>query len=126
MRIQVGLSSKGKNTMDFLEGISKKQQPAVLNEIGIKGVSALSRATPKDTSETANSWSHKVIPTSKGFDVAWYNAAHPNTSVPVALLLQYGHGTRNGGYVPGRDYINPALRPIFESASDKILKELIN
>ena len=112
--------------MSFLEGISKPKQPAVLNEIGIKGVSALARATPKDTSETANSWSYKVVSTDKGFDVAWYNTAHSHTSAPVALLLQYGHGTRNGGYVPGRDYINPALRPIFETASDKILKEMIN
>lgn len=112
--------------MDFLNKISRKQQPSVLNDIGSKGVASLSRATPKDTSETANSWSYKIINSSKGYDIAWYNTAHPHTSAPVALLLQYGHGTRNGGYVPGTDYINPALRPIFDNAADRILKEMIN
>lgn len=112
--------------MSFLEGIKKSSQVPTLHGIGASGVSALARSTPVDSSETANSWSYKLVPTGKGMDVAWFNSAHAHTSTPVAILLQYGHGTRNGGYYPGQDYINPALRPVFDSASTKLLRGMVN
>lgn len=87
-----------------------------LDKYGQEGVAALSAATPVDTGKTAASWSYTISNTRDGVTITWKNSNVVN-GVPIALILQYGHGTRNGGYVQGRDYINPAIRPVF----DKIL-----
>ena len=88
---------------------------------GATGISALSRATPKESSETAISWYYEIIDKPGYFAIHWYNSnvVHPG-NIPIAVLIQYGHGTRRGGYVQGRDYINPAMRPIF----DQILADM--
>ena len=88
------------------------------------GVIALSRATPIDTGKTAESWSYEIKTTTKGMVVYWTNSNIVN-GFNVAIGLQYGHGTKNGGYVRGLDYINPAIRPIFEEIADKIWTEVV-
>lgn len=91
----------------------------ILDRFGQEGVAALSSATPVDSSFTANSWDYEVVETGNSYSIIWTNSNVVN-GVPVAILLQYGHGTGTGGYVQGRDYINPAIKPIF----DKIAKEV--
>lgn len=88
-----------------------------------EGVIALSRATPVDSGKTAESWSYTVKTTSKGVVVYWTNSNVIN-GFNVAIGLQYGHGTGTGGYVRGLDYINPAIRPVFESIANDIWQEV--
>lgn len=114
-----------KNTEAFLKRASKFNIDAILDRYGKEGVSALSAATPKDTGETANSWYYKV---NKGKDIitiTWSNS-HIVDGVPIAIILQYGHATRNGGYVEGRDYINPAIRPIFDRIANRAWEEVMH
>lgn len=114
-----------KNTEAFLKRASKFNIDAILDRYGKEGVSALSAATPKDTGETANSWYYKV---NKGKDIitiTWSNS-HIVNGVPIAIILQYGHATRNGGYVEGRDYINPAIRPMFDRIANRAWEEVMH
>ena len=90
-----------------------------LEKYGQKGVDALSAATPKDTGLTAASWSYEIRNNQNELEIVWKNSNVVN-GYPIAVLIQYGHGTRNGGYVQGLDYINPTMKPIF----DEIVKEL--
>jgi hypothetical protein len=94
-----------------------------LNRCGQAGIAALSAATPVDTGKTASSWDFKVVQTAKGVKIAWFNS-NVNNGVPIAILIQYGHGTRNGGFVQGRDYINPAMKPIFDKLANDMWKEV--
>ena len=92
------------------------------------GVEALSNNTPKDTGLTAASWSYQVnYPSKDLIEIAWYNSnmIYENNQVSVAVLLQYGHGTRNGGWVEGRDYINPAIQPVFDDMAEQLWKEVV-
>ena len=99
--------------------LSRRLRTAVFDKYGAKGVEALRLATPKDSGDTANSWSYTV----HNWGIS-FNNSHVVDGVPVAILLQYGHATRNGGFVQGRDYINVALRPIFDQIADECWKEI--
>lgn len=113
------IRSRGKgDARAFFKRIRHAAKVGGLDRYGREGVEALSAATPKDTGETANAWSYRITENPNGAVISFYNSNVEN-GVSVAILLQYGHGTRNGGWVEGRDYINPALRPIF----DKIAKD---
>ena len=90
---------------------------------GAKGVEALRNATPKDTGLTANSWSYKIEKSNNNITISFENS-NINNGVPIAIILQYGHGTRNGGWVEGYDYINPAVRPIFDELAKAAWKEV--
>lgn len=96
----------------------------VLERYGREGVSALSAATPIDTGETASSWSFEVIQEADGVSLVFTNNAMTKTGIPIAILLQYGHGNGRGGYVRGRDFINPAIQPIFDRIADEAWKEV--
>lgn len=109
----------------FLKKVSKMDTLSILNRYGSKGVEALRSNTPTDTGHTANSWSYEVVQTSTGYRIYWKNSNIVD-GVPIAIILQYGHGTGTGGYVEGRDYINPALRPIFDEIAESAWKEVIN
>lgn len=111
-----------RTTEKFLQKCISRKWLRLLNRFGEEGVTALAAATPKDTGETAASWSYEIIQNKGSVSIQWYNSHLENGNVNVAVILQYGHGTRNGGYVQGVDYINPALRPIFE----KILTDVWN
>lgn len=102
-----------KKTRKFLKRCSRLDLDDVLNRYGQEGVDALAKATPKDTGKTAASWSYEVRKGKESIAITWKNSNIVD-GVPIAVILQYGHGTRNGGYVEGVDYINPAMRPIFE------------
>lgn len=97
---------------------------SIYDSYGKIGVDALQEATPKDTGKTAASWDYKVTKLPNGVQITWTNDNRAANGAPIAILIQYGHGTRNGGYVVGRDYINPALQPIFDELSDKLWKEV--
>jgi hypothetical protein len=94
-----------------------------LDKYAKEGVSALASATPIDSGETKNSWTYKVEKYSGGAKIIWLNTNVIN-GVPIAIILQYGHGTGNGGYVEGRDYINPALRPVFDKIANEAWREV--
>lgn len=103
--------------------IKDKSTYRILSKYGEMGVLALSRATPEDSGETARSWSYEIEKTDSGYRLVWNNS-NVNKGVPIAIILQYGHGTRNGGYVQGRDYINPALVPVFDGIAADSWKEM--
>jgi len=107
----------------YLERLLNLFKSGKLDEYGRQGVEALSRATPKDTGKTAESWAYEIERAKGHISVVWYNT-NVNDGVNIAVILQYGHGTRNGGYVVGRDYINPALQPIFEKMADELWREV--
>lgn len=102
-----------KKTRKFLKRCSDLDLDDVLNRYGQEGVDALAKATPKDTGKTAASWSYEIAKGKESIVITWKNSNIVD-GVPIAVILQYGHGTRNGGYVDGVDYINPAMRPVFE------------
>lgn len=106
----------------FEENRDSKIQ-AILERYAKVGIDALYLATPVDSGETARSWGYEIQKTKNGFSIVWTNSNIVD-GVPVAILLQYGHATNSGGYVEGRDYINPALRPIFDRMAADIWKEV--
>lgn len=109
----------------YLEKIKSAIRMDIFNKYGKMGVEALTSATPVDSGKTASSWYYK-IKKGDGITVISFHNSNINKGIPIALLIQYGHGTRNGGYVQGRDYINPALRPIFDQLADFAWKEVTN
>lgn len=96
----------------------------ILDQYGQIGVTALSAATPKDTGTTASSWKYDIIEKKNELSIIWSNENIVD-GANIAILLQYGHGTRNGGYVNGIDYVNPALKPVFDRLADAAWKEVI-
>lgn len=110
-------------THKYLTKLKTKNYRPILERYANVGLNALRSATPKDTGETSSSWSYKVIVTRTGFGIQWFNS-HTNNNIPIVILLQYGHGTRGGTFVEGRDFINPAMKPIFERISEEIWKEV--
>jgi len=109
--------------MKFLSSAKNNKILNVLNKFGDEGVRALSKNTPVDTGLTSNSWYYKTTNSNGKASISWYNS-NVIKGVPIAILLQYGHGTRNGGWVEGLDYINPAMKPIFDNMSNKVWKEV--
>ena len=110
-------------TEKFLNSISKKLYYRNLQKYAEQGVAALASATPIDSGTTANSWNYEIRKTKNSVSIYWTNS-NVNKGVPIAVIIQYGHGTRNGGYVQGRDYINPAMRPIFDKIAENVWKEV--
>mgnify|MGYP000902511685 CR=1 FL=1 len=102
----------------FLEKAKETVRLGEFDKYGREGVAALASATPVDSGLTASSWRYEITNKHGSAKITFYNSNIQN-GVPIAIILQYGHGTRNGGWVQGRDYINPAIQPIF----DKIVNE---
>ncbi len=96
---------------------------AILERYAKEGVKVLSDATPLDTGRTASSWDYSISKTSNGYRIDWLNS-NINKNVNIAVILQTGHGTRQGGYVQGIDYINPAVESIFQSMAEELWKEM--
>ena len=94
-----------------------------LNKYGRAGVEALRAATPKDSGETANSWSYDIIREDDKASIIWKNS-NINDGVNIAIILQYGHATGNGAYVQGIDYVNPAMKPVFDNIAESAWKEV--
>lgn len=107
----------------FLHRIIEKYYRKKLDHYGRLGVKALAAATPRDTGKTAESWGYRIVEEEGKTSIEWTNSNVVNY-VNIAVILQYGHATRTGGWVEGRDYINPALRPIFDKIADEAWKEV--
>ena len=113
------------NTDKFLNIVKTFQYKNILEKYAQEGVNALKTSTPVDSGKTADSWFYDIKEDSKGFSITWSNS-NINNGVPIAILIQYGHGTKNGGYIKGLDYINPALRPIFNKIRDDVWRVVTN
>lgn len=130
MSNSIRLKSSGNfsKTLNYLKRARKQDIMSLLNRYGQIGVDALSAATPKRTGLTAASWSYEVSlrEASKGYDVeiSWHNSNKTKDGIPIVILLRYGHGTGNGGYVAGYDFISPAIQPIFDQISESVWTEV--
>jgi hypothetical protein len=107
----------------YLEKAKNKARIGILDKYGREGVAALASATPVDTGLTASSWSYKVEHKNGSATISFHNSNIQN-GVPIAIILQYGHGTGTGGWVEGKDYINPAIQPIFDKLADNAWREV--
>lgn len=112
-----------KNTERFLNRMRNFNFKSKLEKYALEGVQALSSATPVASGLTASSWGYEIHSSADSVAIYWTNS-NVVKGVPIAIILQYGHGTRNGGYVQGRDYINPAIRPVFDRMAKDLWKEV--
>jgi len=119
--LEVSTSGSFTNTEKFLKTMQKLDPKLLMEEFGEEGVRALERYTPADSGLAARSWYYKVEESAGVYSITWYNSDVEH-GFPVAVMIQYGYGTGTGGYVHGRDYINPAIKPIFDSIANKIWK----
>lgn len=124
----MGVTFKHRGSFDNLERFIKnydvRRIERILNTYGKLGVQALASVTPIDSGLTASSWRYEIDVSRGSFTISWMNDHLTSAGTPVAILLQYGHGTRNGGYVQGQDYINPAIGPIFDQIADAVWQEV--
>lgn len=110
-----------KNTERFLKKMSSVDIASALKSLAQEGVRALSAATPIDSGSTSVSWGYEITRSKTSTSITWTNSNVEN-GFPVAIMLQYGHGTGTGGYVRGRDYINPAIQPVFDKIAEEAWK----
>lgn len=110
-------------TRRYLERAKEVARLGILDKYGREGVAALASATPVESGQTANSWFYE-IEHSSGSSAIRFNNSHINKGVPIAIILQYGHGTGTGGWVEGRDYINPAIQPVFDRIVQEVWREV--
>ena len=110
-------------TSRYLERIKNAVGRSDLDKYGRAGVAALMSATPVESGETANSWYYEIERGNSFTRIVVLNS-HVNKGVPIAIILQYGHGTGTGGYVQGRDYINPAIQPVFDEIVENLWREV--
>lgn len=126
MRITFQSVGNFEASMKWLNEASQKSPSNAIRDIAIAGTAALRSATPVgDTGETANGWEPLIEQHPGRVEISFINTAHPESSVNVARLIETGHATGNGGYVPPRPYIRQAMDSVFESGTDKIIKEMI-
>lgn len=123
----IRVSSRGsfRNTITWLDRLAHGDVYRDLDRYGRMGVEALSGATPVETGATARSWTYEIERSRSGVTISWSNT-NENEGSRIALLIQYGHGTGTGGYVSGRDYINPAIRPIFDHIATEVWKKVMH
>ncbi len=121
----ISIKQKGdfSKAQKYLIKLSKGLNTSIFDKIGREGVSALSSATPVDTGKTVASWSYKVEKKKGNVTISFLNS-NVVKGINIAIILQYGHGTRNGGWVQGRDYINKAIQPVFDRLADEAWKEV--
>lgn len=123
----VKITSKG--NFDKLEGFlrrgSRKINTSLLHEYGAKGVTALSATTPVDTGKTASSWRYEIENINGKTSLSFYNS-NVNNGIPIAIIIDRGHATGNGGWVEGYHYIDPTIQPIFDSLANEIYKEVMS
>lgn len=110
-------------TDNFLKKAKQGDYFRSLEKFAQEGVNALASATPIDSGKTAASWDYTISRSKGSVSITWTNS-NINDGVSIAVIIQYGHGTRNGGYVQGRDYINPAIRPVFDKIAENVWKEV--
>lgn len=121
----ISFKSKGdfSKLSNYLKNVKKASKVDILDKYGQEGVKTLSSATPVSTGLTASSWYYEIIRSNGKVEITFNNSNIQN-GVPIAVILQYGHGTGTGGWVEGRDYINPAIRPLFDKIADAAWREV--
>lgn len=124
--MEVRFDSKGdfNEIQQWLDKVSKQSPEAALTKIAIEGKKSLAAGTPRDTGETAQGWEARVTVKPGESEVAWVNTAHPEANVNIAVIIEQGHGTGTGGFVPAKPYIRRSMDKVFATAGDKIEKEL--
>ena len=122
--IKITSSGDFSRTFKFLNFMSNWKIDKILQKYGQQGVAALSAATPVESGTTANSWSYEIKTSGQSATIYWSNS-NVNKGVNIAVILQFGHGTGTGGYVQGRDYINPAMRPVFDKIAEEAWREVV-
>lgn len=125
--MNVSFESKGdfKNILSWLSKASRGPTPSEVEYIGREGVRALANNTPRSTGETASGWEYEIYNRRQGsYEISWKNTAHPEAEVNVAKLIELGHGTGTGGYVPPQPYIKKSMSPVWKSSSDRLTKEM--
>lgn len=122
----VSIKTKGdfKNFEKFVLKITKRDYEQIIERYARMGVKALKEATPIDSGETANSWDYEIHYTKGKTKIVWTNSNVTKNGTPIAILIQYGHYSKNGTFVQGRDFINPALRSVFAKLAEDIWKEV--
>lgn len=123
--INIKVKGDWNKTTKWLDKIISKHNFKVMEKYGREGVSALSAATPIDTGKTASSWDYVINQTEDSMSLTFVNNNKTETNIPIVILLQYGHGNGKGGYVQGRDFINPAVQPIFDRLIEDLWREVI-
>lgn len=121
--ISITASGSTKRTSSFLDKLLRGDPYSGLETLAQQGVNALQAATPVDSGLTANSWGYEIEKSNGSVKITWINT-HTVSGVNIAIILQYGHGTGTGGYVSGRDYINPAIKPIMDKIADEVWKKV--
>ncbi|QED11529.1 minor tail protein [Arthrobacter phage Qui] len=124
---KISFSSRGsfKKAENFLAKMSRRELFNLLDGYAKEGVTALAAATPIDSGETSASWEYEISRSRGRTSIRWTNS-HVVNGVPIAIILQYGHGTGTGGYVQGRDYINPTIKPIFDKIANNTWKAVVS
>lgn len=119
----ITIESKGsfKKTESFLSKISGRSLYRSLDKYGREGVSALRSATPEESGLTATSWDYEITSSGGSYSITWLNT-NVVEGIPIVILLQYGHGTGTGGYIKGQDFINPAIKPVFDRIAQDVWK----
>jgi len=122
--IKFSKKPKFKKTYEVLDRLKNYDPKRTLEQYGKMGVNALAAATPVDTGETARKWSYKVEGNKERYTITWSNSAMAGEA-PLVLILQYGHATRSGYFLPGNDFINPALRPLYKSLAKRLVQGVL-
>ena len=121
--ITFSASGSTENTANFLKKMQAQDMYSGLETLAQRGVAALQAATPTASGLTGMSWNYEIEVSKERASITWLNT-HSVNGVNIAVILQYGHGTRTGGYVTGIDYINPAIRPIFDEIANEVWKKV--
>lgn len=119
--LKITSSGSFKKTFSFFDSMSKSDIFASLNKYGQAGVNALAAATPVDSGLSSESWTYEITKSGGKYTIEWHNTNVVN-GTPVVILIQYGHGTGTGGYVQGRDFINPVIQPLFDEIANNVWK----
>lgn len=122
--VRIKVTGSFRNTKKMLEQAEACDFSRILEKYAIEGVAALTLATPQDTGETANNWGYEIEYGKGKARIHWINK-NMKDGVPIAILIQYGHATKNGGWVEGRDFINPAIQPIMDKIAEKAWREVV-
>lgn len=123
MRLRLKRVPQFLKTQRYLKRMRRLNVRSMLEQAGKEGVEALRLATPQDSGEAANAWDYKIEGDSERYVLTWTNSVVPGTA-PLVLLLQYGHNTKSGYYLPGRDFINPALGPVYDRLNARLRREV--
>lgn len=124
MVVRLTLGGSTAKTQAWLKRMQSANLYSDLERLAERGVAALEAATPKDTGLTASSWSYEIENSGGKTTIYWLNSNKTDTGIPIAILLQYGHGTGTGGYVQGRDYINPAIQSVMDEIANDVWKKV--